>query len=391
MRILMLVQRPTARGPVPKHTAHLVTALRSLGCEVVTHPWGQHRMGESVVTKIVQRFRDVLSVRRALRGEKFDVAVVKTAHDWQTLLRDTAVVSVIRRRCRPIVLQFHGSQPTKLIEPGNGAFTAATALLLRLTDAVMVLSTEEKRQWQAFRPMLRTYTVKNPYVRSAGAAARRTSLGDHHPRVLFVGRLMEEKGIFDLLEAFAAVRRRLRCQLVIAGEGPDEPRLRGRVSALGLQDDVAFIGYVSGERLRNLYSKATFFAFPSRDEGFPTVLAEAMDAGLPIVTTRIRGAADHLIPEENALFVAPRDINALTSAMLRLCLEPDLRDRMAASNRQRVRIFEPEIVAGEYLNVLRDAISATSSPNRSPTPPTSNVSTQADPGPVVKPRPGRRT
>lgn len=357
MRILMLVQRPTARGPVPKHTAHLVSALRSLGCEVVTRPWGQHRTGESLVTKVVERFRDVRSVQRALRSEKFDVAVVKTAHDWQTLLRDIPVVLVIRRRCRPVVLQFHGSHPSLLGESGQRAFRAVTTFLLRLIDALMVLSTEEQREWQAFRPVLPIFTVKNPYVPGAGAATR-TCTRDQQPSALFVGRLMDEKGIFDLLEAFAAVRQRLGCKLVIAGEGPDEQRLRSRVSTLGLQDDVAFVGHVSGETLRNLYSDATFFAFPSWDEGFPTVLAEAMDAGLPIVTTRIRGAADHLIAEENALFVEPRDIEALASAMLRLCVERDLRDRMSAANPQRVRIFEPEIVAAEYFNVLRDVISA---------------------------------
>ena len=327
-------------------------------------------MGESLATKAVQRLRDVLSVRRALRSEQFDVAVVKTAHDWQTLLRDIPVVLVIRRKCRPVVLQFHGSRPLLLTQSGRRLFKAATALLLRLTDAVMVLSTEEQRQWKTFRPTLRTYTVRNPYVRSAGATARTVQTGGQQPRALFVGRLIEEKGVFDLLEAFAAVRRHLRCQLVIAGEGPDEPSLRSRVSALGLQDDVSFLGYVAGERLSTLYSEATFFVFPSWDEGFPTVLAEAMDAGLAIVTTRIRGAADHLIAKENALFVAPRDIGALKSEMLRLCLEPDLRDRMAAANRERVRIFEPELVAAEYLTALRDAISRTAFPNRTAMPPT---------------------
>jgi glycosyltransferase involved in cell wall biosynthesis len=356
MRILMLVQRSTARGPVSKHTTYLVDALQSLGCTVVTQPWGQHRPGESLLRKVAQRSTDVLSVRRSLRRARFDVAVVKTAHDWQTLVRDIAVVLVIRRRCRPVVLQFHGSRPALLAEPGRRPFKAATALLLRLADGLMVLSTEEKRQWQAFQPTLPIFTVKNPYVSSAGSRFPRAtdrSLG--RPRALFVGRLIEEKGIFDLIEAFAAVRERPQYELVIAGEGPDERKLRDRISALRLQDHVKLTGHVCGAELSRLYSDATIFAFPSWDEGFPTVLAEAMDAGLPIVTTRIRGAADHLIPEENALFVEPRDVGALASAMLRLLQDRGLRERMTSANRERVRIFEPQIVAAEYLRVLSQA------------------------------------
>src|SRR5438552_17064051 len=119
MRIFMLVQHPGARGPVPKHTAHLVAALRSLGCTVVTHPWGQRRPGESILEKMTQRVRDVLSVRRALKDRVFDIAVVKTAHDWRTLLRDISVVLVIWRRCPPIVLQLHGSRTSALVERGS--------------------------------------------------------------------------------------------------------------------------------------------------------------------------------------------------------------------------------------------------------------------------------
>jgi len=151
MRIFMLVQHPEARGPVPKHTAHLVSALRSLGCYVVTHPWGQHAAGESLRQKLLERPRDVLSVYRAVRRQPFDVCVVKTSHDWRTLLRDIPVALALRRRGRPIVLQLHGSLASTLDGPGAWALKLATRLLLALVDGVMVLSTEEQRQWQAFR------------------------------------------------------------------------------------------------------------------------------------------------------------------------------------------------------------------------------------------------
>src|SRR5829696_288974 len=164
MRVFMLVQHPGARGPMPKITAELVDALRSLGCTVVAHPWGQHRAGESVFEKLLQRPRDVLSVRRALRKNPFHVAVAHTAHDWRTLVRDIAVVLVLRRQCRPVVLQLHGSLASRLTEPGNRAFKLANGILLSLVDGIMVLSSEEKRQWQAFRRNTPVFTVKNPYT-----------------------------------------------------------------------------------------------------------------------------------------------------------------------------------------------------------------------------------
>lgn len=362
MRIFMLVQHPTARGPVPKHTAHLVAALRSLGCTVVTHPWGQRRHDERLLVKLIERARDVLSVRRALQqdNQRFDVAVVKTAHgDWRALLRDLPVVLVIRRHCRPIVLQLHGSHPSELMEPNGHAFKLVTALLMARVDAVMVLSTEEQREWQAFRPRPPVFTVKNPYVgtfSSDGSAG--ATISDSVPRALFVGRLMREKGIFELVEAFGDVVQRTQCELVIVGEGDpsEEQELRDRIRLLGLESHVTMKGYLAGPALSNAYQTASIFVLPSWSEGFATVLAEAMDAGLPIITTHIRGAADHLVAGENALFVEPRDVKGLASTLTRLFQEQDLRTRMAAANRERLRIFDLELVASEYLQVLQSVV-----------------------------------
>jgi glycosyltransferase involved in cell wall biosynthesis len=369
MRIFMLVQNPGARGPVPKHTSHLVAALRSLGCTVVTHPWGQRRADESLGVKLTQRVSDVLSARSALKDREFDIAVVKTSHGWLTLLRDIPVVLMIRRRCRPIVLQLHGSRASLLVERGScvstvarrtplpRAFKLATRVLLALVDGIMVLSTEEERQFRTFYPGVRVFTVKNPYISvfQTGSPERSNAFP---PRAcaLFVGRIIKEKGVFELLEAFAEVVKQTHCHLVMVGDGDQERRVRDRIKDLGLENWVDMPGYLSGSALNDKYNDSTVLVLPSWSEGFPTVLAEAMDAGLPIVTTRIRGAADHLIPGENALFVEPRDINGLASALLKLLTDQTLRARMSLANRKHIQIFDPKIVAAEYLQALRSLV-----------------------------------
>jgi glycosyltransferase involved in cell wall biosynthesis len=352
MRVFMLVQTPGARGPVPKHTAHLVSALRSFGCTVVTHPWGRRRQQESLPGSLIRTFRDVRSIGRALRYEAFDVAVVKTSHDWHTLARDLVAAAIIRRRCRPVVLQLHGSRASWLTERGRRPFKLVSALLLSLADAVLVLSTEEQRQFTAFRQGLPVFTVKNPYLSIVSEPEAGPSLNG--TRLLFVGRLIEEKGIFDLLEALVSVTRDVDCHLHVVGAGDQRREVQERISRLGLEGRVTMKGYLSSPELSEEYRGSAMLVLPTRwDEGFPTVLAEAMDAGLPIITTPIRGAADHLVEEENALFVQPRDVPGLASAIRRLLRDDALRARMAAANRERVRIFEPNVVAAEYLQVLQ--------------------------------------
>ena len=362
LRIFMLVQHTDIRGPLPKLTSHLVTALRSLGCTVETHPWGRQREGESLVEKTAQRFRDLLSVRRALSGKEFDVAVVQTAHDWRTLIRDIAVARLLRRH--PTVLQVHGSQASRLAEPGNHAFKAATAALLALVDGIMVLSTEEQRQLEAFRDRPPVFTVKNPYVRFhlAGSPSAADGEGSESARLLFVGRLIREKGILDLIDALPLVLRHVECQLDVVGEGELEGQLIDRIQTLGIEKHVKRTGYLSGSELIREYQRAAIFVLPtSWAEGFPTVLAEAMDAGLAIVTTPIRGAIDHLIDGENALFVASGDVPGLAASITTLLGHKDLRARMRAANQPGVRIFAPDVVAAEYLQVLQTVVSGGSS------------------------------
>jgi glycosyltransferase involved in cell wall biosynthesis len=226
----------------------------------------------------------------------------------------------------------------------------ATRTLAALVDGVLVLSTEEERQWQSFVPSLRVRTVKNPYVRArpvgdAGAGGP--------PRALFVGRLHREKGIFELADALPRVLEETPFELVLVGEGPAETELRERLRQLRVEERVTFAGYREGDALRREYECATVFVLPSWSEGFPTVLAEAMDAGVPIVTTRIRGAVDHLVEGEHALFCEPRDAHGLAEALATLLRDGDLRARMSAAGRERVAIFEPDAVASEYLEALR--------------------------------------
>jgi glycosyltransferase involved in cell wall biosynthesis len=361
MRILMLVPFPGVRGPVSKHTPLLVDALRSLGCEVVTEPWGRHRDDESLAAKLTGRAGDIVRVRRRLAHEPFDVMVVKTSHEWPSLIRDIPLLAATRKLVPSIVLQFHGGRSDRLITRGEQGFKLATAGLLRLSDGVLVLSSEEQRESHQFWPLGRFHVVANPFDLSVWDEAEITthSERDGPPTLLFASRLIAEKGIFDTLSAFSLLRERTRCRLLIAGTGPEEERIIERRRELGLAEDVVLAGHLSGDELERAYRAADVFVFPTYwFEGFPTVITEAMAAGLPIVTTRTRGIGDHLQEGVNALFVPPRAPAALAEALERLLSDVELRERMSLANREKVKEFAPNRVAGRYLKVLEEIVAS---------------------------------
>ncbi len=354
MRILMLASPPGIRGPIPKLTPVLLAALQSLGCTTDFIPWGRLQEHEGVLPKVLGRLRAIGQAWTMLRSSRFDVAIVHTGHDWRTLSRDICLLFAIRRLCRHIVLQFHGSAVDRLVGVGGHAFKFLSGLVVRLGDATLVLSSEELKQWKAFYPSGDFHLVRNPFlVPYLEPSVSPTPPENRIPVLLYVGRLVRQKGLFELIEATAEVRQRIEFRLVLVGDGLAGDSLRAKVQERGLQAHVWFRGYLLGEDLWNAYRSADAFVLPTWREGFPYAIMEAMHTGLPIVTTRMRGMADHLQEGINALFVEPRNPSDLARALLEILSNDELRRRMRKSNQASLLSFDPKLVATQYLSVLQ--------------------------------------
>ena len=166
------------------------------------------------------------------------------------------------------------------------------------------------------------------------------------PKVLVVTRMLERKGIQFLLASLA--ESRIRHEVNIVGEGPYLPELRRQAAETGIP--VTFWGWLDNRspQLRELYESSTIFVFPSEAENFPIVLLEAMAAGLAIITTKGTGCAE--VVGDTALLVPPKDPQAISRALRRLILEPDLRRSLGAAARRRIeQNFTWSGVAGHYL------------------------------------------
>ncbi|TMK95772.1 MAG: glycosyltransferase family 4 protein, partial [Actinobacteria bacterium] len=148
-----------------------------------------------------------------------------------------------------------------------------------------------------------------------------------------------EKGIEELLTATEGMR------LVVAGDGP----LRDRVPAA--------LGFVPHEELERLYGRAAVVACPSRREGFGVVCAEAMAHGRPVVASAVGGLLDLVADGETGLLVPPGQPAALRAALERLLASADLRVRLGAAARERIRArFSWDAVLDETLELYARAV-----------------------------------
>ncbi len=354
----MLIPYSGIKGPINNISILLKQELLNRDSIVSTECWGKRNEKENIIIKILNSLLDIYRIRKKIKTENFDLLLIHTAHDWSALLRVLPLLVLVHRKVHQIILQFHGSKADLLVNPGNLGFKIITYIVIRLSDAVLVLSSAEQRKFYSFYPQGRIYQVINPFVPIGNTSVfvDNVPLEVHKSfqTILFVGRLIEEKGIFDLIRAMPTILTENTCRLMVVGEGPQEERMRALAMDLGITDHVTFRGYLIGNELLHAYQNADIFVFPTWHEGFPSVIAEAMDIGLSIVTTQTGGIADYLIEGINALFVPPRDPFTLAKAVIRLLNDHELMARMGRANKIKLKEFSPEKSGKIYFDVLVD-------------------------------------
>lgn len=149
-----------------------------------------------------------------------------------------------------------------------------------------------------------------------------------------VGTFRNEKSHAELLQAFANVRKNCPAKLLLIGDGPLKKSITDLSKELTIEQDVVFAGLRSD--VAELLSIMDVFVLPSNNEAFSIALLEAMYAGLAVVASRVGGLPDLVDHGETGLLVTPRDIGALTAAMMELMENHDLRNRLGDAARRHV-------------------------------------------------------
>ncbi len=155
------------------------------------------------------------------------------------------------------------------------------------------------------------------------------------PRLLSVGRLVHQKGLDLAMHALAGLKAR-EWEWVIVGDGPQMNELRSLAKRLGINDRIVFSGWQSREQLNDQYKRSNLFLFPSRHEGMPNAVLEAMASGIPVIASHIAGNEELVVNNETGLLVPSENVAALRDALAELLDNIPLRKQMGGASRRRV-------------------------------------------------------
>jgi glycogen synthase len=197
--------------------------------------------------------------------------------------------------------------------------------------------------------------IHNPYDARKFSSGSRG--GQRSARLIFLGRLVSEKGVDILLQALAILQARNSSpSLTIVGGGPELSALQELAKTLRLEHQVTFTGPKRGEELTALLRKHEILVVPSRyDEPFGVVALEGIACGCVVVGSRGGGLPEAIGP--CGLIFQNGDVNALAATLESLLLSPDERERLLAHAPQHLAKFHPATIAEEYLALFRSKLS----------------------------------
>jgi len=298
---------------------------------------GSEGRRENALQKLIRFALSPLQLALFLLRTGARVVHMNASLDPKSYWRDLAYSSVARLLGRRVVDQIHGGAMPQDFFRGNAFLTWILRRFLVSSDVVTVLSSAELAAYRAFDARINIHLVPNA-IDPVGLADEARSYNTKGPlKLVYVGRLVRAKGLFEIIEALTELKRAGREFLFsVAGQGEDQRELMAASEKAGLKDRVRFLGSVIDAEKRRLWLESDLFVFPSYMEGLPYSLLEAMAAGCVPITTPVAAIPDVMRDGEHGVFVPAKDASALASAVAALDDDREGLTRMAEAARRRV-------------------------------------------------------
>jgi glycosyltransferase involved in cell wall biosynthesis len=296
------------------------------------------RMRRSLLYAVMPLFFLLGGMRRAWQlahRERYDILHVH----WPMPM---ALVAWAARRARriPMITTFYGVE-LRWVQSRLPFLRWLIRWAARASAQAVAISTYTARE---LRKLVDVPTEVIPYTAELPPPPSRSAETPRAERsILFVGRLVERKGVNHAIRALGIVRQRTPARLVVIGDGPERTRLEQLARDVGVAAHVVFRGRVSDEELRQAYAAADVLVLPSvldarqDTEGLGVVLLEAMNYSVPVIASDIGGITDIVQHQRTGLLVPPGDAAALADALARVLLDNGLADKLAEEGHRLLR------------------------------------------------------
>jgi glycosyltransferase involved in cell wall biosynthesis len=329
----------SAISGVSTHVNLLLDSPLAEEYELVHFRAGSQGLDESALGRWLRLLASPFTLFATIVFRHASVVHINTSMVPKAYWRDVLYLLVAKLLRARVIWQVHGGKLPQRFFPEGSIRSAWLRWTLSLPDLVVLLARVEDAAYRRFVPSQDIAVLPNaidygPFQRVPTVRSR-----DEYPlRLVFVGRLDREKGLYETLQGLRLAHELgVDARLTVAGEGPEEGRLKRYAQALGIASRVSFVGGVFGAEKVDLFAQAEVFVLPSYSEGLPYALLEAMAAGIPVVATPVGAIPDVISHGTHGYLVPARDGKSIAEAIAALGNHRDQLTWMSRACRRRIR------------------------------------------------------
>ena len=300
-------------------------------------------------------FASKKDIAELLVKEQFDVVHVQMPYSPQFVAR---VISRVPARTA-VIGTFHILPTGGMQKIGAKALSLLTRSTTRRIDSVFSVS--PAAQYFAENSMkIKSEVLPNAVDLSLFAAGKKLKRYSKKTNVVFLGRLVERKGVMELVKAvnnLIKTDRFGRRQLIIGGSGPLESKIRRYCSKHGINDYVIMLGHIAEKDKKDLFATADLVVLPSKyGESFGLVVVEAIASGARLVLGGDNPGYRYVLNDEEDVLINPRDVMAFSDRIDRLLTDETLAKKLQKEERAFIHRFDVEIVGTSLLKSYKSVL-----------------------------------
>ncbi|PWT73104.1 MAG: hypothetical protein C5B59_14290 [Bacteroidetes bacterium] len=354
-------------GINPKGHIHLATdeleGLNRIGMQCRSIRYGRKDYSvKGPAARMLDAVLNSFNIISALYKMAPDILYLNSRLEPVASIRDFITLFLIKcfyYRKLKVVIKSHGSDLSVLQSRSILYKWVIIPYLTRHVDLWLFLSREERESVSRYNARMAekisiTCNIIEPSRHISNTSFKnKYNLNHDSMKILFIGRVVYEKGVFDFLKAIPLVDSKDKCDFILVGDGEDFDKVKQLADDIGVTPYVRFLGWVEQGEAENFYGSVDILVYPTfYGEGFPMVIFKGVASGLAIVTTKIRAAIDHLSMPENVIWVEPKNETQIAHAIDLLIRNDKLRQSMSTNNKRLATQFSRDKICYEMNEVF---------------------------------------
>lgn len=299
---------------------------------------GAFRENEAALEKIRHLWTDRMHFYNLLNRHfgSYDLIHLNPSFDYKAIVRDGLLLRVAKNLGNKTLVMFHGWHETNVKVIENN-FVNLFVSTYNKADAFIVLASDFKKKlqkWGFRHPIYVETTPVDDTLLDGFSIENRIARIDSEKeiQILFLARIEKTKGICETIKAVQKLSEaHHNLHLAVAGDGSFTDTARRLINKVGVKNKVSFLGYVTGEKKKDVFLNSDIYVFPTYGEGMPISVLEAMAFGLPVITRPVGGLKDFFIDGEYGFMTESKDPKVIASLIEKIIIDKELWKRMSVS------------------------------------------------------------